>query len=80
VSPTIGVALTTPFVTDNSADSGVSVTLAVLFVLSGSNSLAEATLATLVWATPDTTRAVIASVVEPKDASDPTSQMPVPES
>ena len=78
MSPTIGVVLTTPFVTDNSADSGVSVTLEVLLVGSGSKSRADATVATLVWATPDTTSTVIVSVVEPEAASDPTSQMPVP--
>src|SRR5262249_35016341 len=62
VSPTLGVALLTALARARSACCGVSVALAVLFVVSGSNWSAWLTTAVLVWAFGLTTRAVRVSV------------------
>jgi hypothetical protein len=62
VSPTLGVALLTVLLTARSACCGVSVALAELFAVSGSNWSASVIVAVLVCATALTTRACTVKV------------------
>ena len=61
-SPTLGVASLTVFVTARSACCGVSVALAVLLAVFGSNWSAALTVAVLVWASGLSTVARIVKV------------------
>src|ERR1700716_2294776 len=77
VSPTLGVALLTILLTTRSACCGISVALALLLALLGSNWSARLTDAVLVWALGLTTLAKICKVCGVLVATLPTFQMPV---
>ena len=77
VSPTLGVGLLTVLVTARSACCGVSVALAVLLAVFGSNWSASPTVAVLVCATGLTTVAVIVRVCGVPGLTVPTVQTPV---
>src|SRR5262245_3178333 len=75
-SPTVGVGLSTNLVTARSASCGVTVALAWLFAVFGSNSVAVAAPA-LVTGAGASTRAMIVSRAVACLASVPTAQTPV---
>src|SRR4051812_27135863 len=79
VSPTLGVASLTVFVTARSARCGVSVALAVLLLELGSNWSAAATVAVLVRASRLVTVAVIVKVCGLAGLTAPTSHVPAAE-
>jgi hypothetical protein len=76
VSPTLGVGLFTIFVTARSAAPGVTVALAVLLAVFGSNWSAWLTVAVLVWAVGLATRAAKVKVGAAERATVPTVQTP----
>ena len=78
-SPTLGVASLTVLVRARSAWSGVSVALALLLAVFGSNWSARLTVAVLVRASGLSTRAWISSVAAAVGATVPTFQTPVAE-
>src|SRR5438132_905872 len=78
VSPTLGVGLLTVLVNTRSACCGVSVALALLLAVLGSNWSAWLTAAVLVWALALTTLARICKLCGVVVVTVPTVQMPVP--